>query len=645
MVVMSTAPSAYIGFQVNERLRIVELIEERPYSILFKGEVLALDRVVGTCSVAVYRPAERTDPDDVVSALRASSKDFNNRYIFGAQQVGVIRTGDLSGTIYATGEPVTTTLSLDVLSGRLLGVEDAEAVTCQVARGLLSINETEDVHGRIRPYNILKTSDGWKLSGLDLASIEERLERFVRRSDEPVYLPPENYRSGLFGKAVDTWALGICLHLGMCGRLPYPGDEGDLLEQVLKNPPKVEKLPGRAGTVVRSLLVQEAEQRWGAQKCIDHIERPRDHEFGKRTAGATSGLRASGALGSGGEGGGEQDASNVVKVPYVDNRPLYLRPAFFMICAVCFMAFTAVGWKLARLPDIPQENKPPEPLYSIDFSQTQVDPDGRLITRHPQQAAAYSEILGPNNRIEMVQIDPGVFLMGSAANEPYHEPEEGPQHRVQVGGIFISRFEITQQQWKAVASLPQISVELPLEPSAFRGSDRPVESITWVQAKEFCARLSAKTGRLYRLPTEAEWEFACRAGTQTPFCFGETINSALANYQATKPFAHEGKGQYRQETIPVGRLNAANYFGLLDVHGNVAEWCEDRFGPYGKEFIVDPTGAKTGQDRVVRGGSWKSYPWQCRSASRVGFHKDYRRNDIGFRIVLPRIVMVPAEPR
>ena len=111
---MSTAPSAYIGFQVNERLRIVELIEERPYSLLFKGEVLALDRVVGTCSVAVYRPAERTDPDDVVSALRASSKDFNNRYIFGAQQVGVIRTGDLSGTIYATGEPVTTTLSLDV---------------------------------------------------------------------------------------------------------------------------------------------------------------------------------------------------------------------------------------------------------------------------------------------------------------------------------------------------------------------------------------------------------------------------------------------------------------------------------------------------------------------------------------------------
>lgn len=166
-----------------------------------------------------------------------------------------------------------------------------------------------------------------------------------------------------------------------------------------------------------------------------------------------------------------------------------------------------------------------------------------------------------------------------------------------------------------------------------------------MQAKEFCGRLSRKTGRLYRLPTEAEWEFACRAGTTTPFCYGETINSALANYQATKPYAQEGKGQYRQETIPVGSLGAANYFGLLDVHGNVAEWCEDRFGEYPDAYIVDPTGAKSGNDRVVRGGSWRSYPWECRSSARVGMHQDYKRNDIGFRIVLPRIVMVPAQER
>jgi formylglycine-generating enzyme required for sulfatase activity len=629
--------------EVNERLRIMELLEERPFSYLFNGEVLALKRVVGNCTVTVYKPAEKSDPDDIVSALRAASRDLNQRFLFGVQQVGVIRSGEFSGIVYATGEPVTTTLSLDVKAGRLLGVEDAENVVCQVCRGLQSLRETEPVHGRIRPYNILKTPDGWKLSGLDMASLEEQLERFGRLPEEPVYLPPENYRAGLFGEAVDTWALGICLHLGMCGRLPYGGKGGELLEQVLKNPPQVERLPGRAGTVVRALLVQEAEQRWDLQQSIDHIERPRDNDFGPGGGSqGGGGLRTSGPLSGGDEGKG---GATVPTIPVIDDRPLYLRPLFFAVCLLCFIGLTVVGWKTARLPDIPQENKPPEPLYSMDFSQTQVDPDGRVITRHPQQAVAYSEVLGPGNRIEMVQINPGVFEMGTVPNEPYFEALEGPRHQVQVGGLFISRFEVTQQQWEAVASLPRISEDLPLKPSAFPGPDRPVESITWIQAKEFCARLSAKTGRLYRLPTEAEWEFACRAGTDTPFCFGETMNSALANYQATKPFAHEGKGQYRRETVSVGSLDAANYFGLMDVHGNVAEWCEDRFGEYQAEFIVDPTGAKTGNDRVVRGGSWRSYPWQCRSASRVGFHKDYRRNDIGFRIVLPRVVMVPADNR
>lgn len=640
---MSLTPERFLGLEVNDRLRVAELIEERPFSLLFKGEVLALERVVGTCSVTLYKPADKVDPDDIVSALRVAGKNLNPRHVFGAQQIGVIRQGEFSGTVYATGEPVETTLSLDVRAGRMLGVEDAENVMCQVARGLLSVHESEEVHGRVRPYNIIKTSDGWKLSGLDLHSLEESLERFSRFSDEPVYLPPENYRAGLFGTPVDVWALGICIHLGMCGRLPYAGEGPELLDQVLKNPPKLERLPGRSGSVVRSLLVQESEQRWSLQQCIDHIEKPRGNDFGNQSDERMSGgLRTSGVL-AGGANQPAEGASAVAVPPAVDNRALYLRPSFFALCLLCFVLLTAFGWKVARLPDVPKENKPPEPLYSVDFSQTLVDPDGRIITRVPQQAAAYSENLGPGNRIEMVQINPGVFEMGSMPNEPYYEKVEGPRHQVQVSGLFISRFEVTQQQWESVATLPRISVDLPLKPSAFPGPDRPVEGITWVQAKEFCARLSRKTRRLYRLPTEAEWEFACRAGTTTPFCFGKTINSALANYQATKPYAHEGKGQYRRETIPVGKLGAANYFGLMDVHGNVSEWCEDRFGPYSEAFIMDPTGAKSGNDRVVRGGSWRSYPWQCRSASRVGFHKDYKRNDIGFRVVLPRIVMVPAE--
>lgn len=638
---MSLTPDSFLGVELNDRLRVVELIEERPFSLLFKGEVLALQRVVGTCSVTIYKPADRIDPDDIASELRSTGRGLDSSRLFSVQQVGVIRHGEHAGVVFVTGEQVLTTLTREVEEGRLLGYEDAEAVIVSVSKALMSIHKRNEVHGRVRPYNIIKTSEGWKLAGLEMHALEERLERFTRLPEEPVYLPPENYRAGLFGRAVDAWALGICIHLAQCGRLPYSGEPSELLDQVLKNPPKVERLSGRAGSIVRGLLVQEVEERWGLQRCIDHIEKPRGDDFASSTGVRQPSERPNFTGSEKDVDGSEGEASVSESLP--DMRPLYMRPIFFIICIFCFVGLSYVGYQTARLPDVPAENKPPEPLYSVDFSHTQIDPDGRKITHTPEQAVAYSESLGGGDRIEMVQIEPGAFEMGSHPNEPYYKSAEGPRHPVRVGGFFISRFEVTQQQWAAVAALPKVSVDLPPNPSTFPGADRPVEGITWIEAKEFCARLSAKTGRLYRLPTEAEWEFACRAGTSTPFCFGETINSALANYQGTEQFAHEGRGEYRRETIPVGSLGTANYYGLMDVHGNVAEWCEDRFGPYSDAFMIDPTGPKKGNDRVVRGGSWRSYPRECRSSARVGFHENHRRNDIGFRVVLPRIVMIPAE--
>jgi formylglycine-generating enzyme required for sulfatase activity len=311
-----------------------------------------------------------------------------------------------------------------------------------------------------------------------------------------------------------------------------------------------------------------------------------------------------------------------------------------MLGILAFVGGAYLGWDTAKLPPVPRHNAPPEPLYSVDFQYARVDADGRQVTRTPEQAVAYAEELAPGNRLEMLQIRPGAFVMGSSQNEAYGEANERPTRRVQVSGFFLSRFEITQQQWAAVAASPKVSVELRARPSFFKGEDRPVENVTWVEAKEFCARLSRMTGRLYRLPTEAEWEFACRAGTQTPFSFGETIISSLANYQADRPYSSEGVGEYRRQTIAVGSLQAANYFGLSDMHGNVAEWCEDLYGPYPSQDQTDPTGPTSGRDRVVRGGSWRLYPWQCRSAVRVGLHESLQRNDIGFRVVLPEVVLV-----
>ncbi len=156
----------------------------------------------------------------------------------------------------------------------------------------------------------------------------------------------------------------------------------------------------------------------------------------------------------------------------------------------------------------------------------------------------------------MVSIPGGSFKMGSPANET-------PQHDVTVPAFFMGKFEVTQEQYQQVMGK---------NPSHCEGYKRPIEMVSCNDAVEFCKKLSQKTGRTYRLPSEAEWEYACRAGTTTPFHFGETITDELANYHASKTHASEPKGEYRKQTTPVGEF-PPNAFGLYDMHGNVWEWC------------------------------------------------------------------------
>jgi formylglycine-generating enzyme required for sulfatase activity len=206
----------------------------------------------------------------------------------------------------------------------------------------------------------------------------------------------------------------------------------------------------------------------------------------------------------------------------------------------------------------------------------------------------------------------------------------------------LGRYLITQAQWRVVAGYEPITKDLTPNPSRFKGDNLPVENIRWVDAQEFCQRLSAKTGKNYRLPSEAEWEYACRAGTVTPFHFGETISTELANYQGSETYNNGPKGEYRGETTKVG-VFPANPFGLYDMHGNVWEWCEDDWhGNY--EGAPSDGSAWVELDRsntykLVRGGSWFNLPFSCRSASRSSFNGiNY---DVGFRVVCepPRILL------
>jgi formylglycine-generating enzyme required for sulfatase activity len=208
----------------------------------------------------------------------------------------------------------------------------------------------------------------------------------------------------------------------------------------------------------------------------------------------------------------------------------------------------------------------------------------------------------------------------------------------------MGKYPVTQAQWKIVASLPQVNRELKPAPSYFKGDKRPVESVSWYDAVEFCARLSQHTHRTYRLPTEAEWEYACRAGTTTPFHFGETITTDLANYRGTDnkeyglsgSYGREPLGEDRRKTTAVDHFGIANAFGLCDMHGNVWEWCLDHWHDNyenapndGSAWLTDKEDAR----RVVRGGSWDYNPRYCRCASRDYNYPGDDYENFGFRVV------------
>ena len=318
-----------------------------------------------------------------------------------------------------------------------------------------------------------------------------------------------------------------------------------------------------------------------------------------------------------------------------------------------------------------------------------------FLLRQPRQVQGFREVLlarqglsdgtqlddGPRlsdgTALTLLWIPPGRFWMGSPPGEPERSDDEGPQHEVQLQGFFLSQTPITQAQWREVAQWQERpgehwGRELAAEPSFFQprnpdagaiGGDfsllegeatsdqRPVECVSWDDAMEFCNRLSQRTGRFYTLPSEAQWEYACRAGSSTPFHVGATITPDLANYDGTYSYGDGPKGVNREQTTPVGMF-PANAWGLQDLHGNVWEWCLDHWhenyegAPSDGSAWVNPPeqnnqamikgGSGTfseAADRLLRGGSWCSLPRGCRSATRDRLRPGYANGFVGFRVV------------
>ncbi|MEQ9235347.1 SUMF1/EgtB/PvdO family nonheme iron enzyme [Coleofasciculus sp. E2-BRE-01] len=281
-------------------------------------------------------------------------------------------------------------------------------------------------------------------------------------------------------------------------------------------------------------------------------------------------------------------------------------------------------------------------LSVFHFEVITVDATGEIINRCYHDTHYFVEALDNEISLEMIAIPGGEFLMGSPETEEGRRDTENPQHLVKLSSFYMGKYPITQAQWQLSTTLPEVNQALNPNPSSLKGKNRPVEQISWNDAVEFCARLSQKTGRMYRLSSEAEWEYACRAGTTTPFYFGETITPELANFNGSFTYAAAPKSIYHRQSTDVGSF-PPNAFGLYDMHGNVWEWCADLWHSNYRGAPSDGrvwNGAENNQFgfmsrfRVLRGGSWVSRPKQCRCASRLnGNLDDWSLFNFGLRVV------------
>ncbi len=285
-------------------------------------------------------------------------------------------------------------------------------------------------------------------------------------------------------------------------------------------------------------------------------------------------------------------------------------------------------------------------LQTFSFEVALLNNAGKERKRTTEQAQYFAEVLAPGVDLHMVSIPGGSFKMGSPDNEGGDDRLGYPQHLVNVAPFFMAKFPVTQAQWRVVAGYPQVKQMLIAEPSNFKGDHLPVEQVSWDDAVEFCTRLSRKTGRTYRLPSEAEWEYACRANTNTPYHFGKKISRDFVNHDPSNfgtilvnLFRNQDLKFSGLKTSMVGSHEVANQFGLYDMHGNICEWCLDLWhrnytsAPQDGSAWID-NNESDNDNRMWRGGSWNDLSGTCRSASRNASPSGIRSAILGLRVVL-----------
>lgn len=485
---------------------------------------------------------------------------------------------------------------------------------CDILEVLAYVHEKGVIHRDLKPQNIMRRKDG-KIVLIDFGAVKEIEVMTLTPSGQtsisipigtPGYTPSEQ-TNGYPKFCSDVFAIGMLGIQALTGIYP----------QSLRKDPSTLEVVWRDRAKV-------------SQKFATVLEKMVRYDFRQRYSNATEALQALRSIAP--LPASPPSTSVSPDQPSTSSSSLQPRRKFLQTAGLVGtgVAITVLG---GRLLESIFENVPlsapitDASLQSFQFETVTVNERGEEIDRTNRQAWFFTEDLGNGITLEMVEIPGGTFTMGSPEDEPERRDSESPQRQVTVPGFFMGRFQVTQAQYEAIVGS---------NPSSFSGANRPVEQVNWNDAIEFCEKLSQRTERTYRLPSEAEWEYACRAGTTTPFHCGETITSVLVNYDASVTYRSEPAGEYRQQTIDVGSF-PPNAFGLHDMHGNVWEWCQD---VWHENYNGAPTDGSAwieggGSDwRLRRGGSWDFNPGNCRSATRYWFFPDNRNYNVGFRVVL-----------
>jgi eukaryotic-like serine/threonine-protein kinase len=533
-------------------------------------------------------------------------------------------------------------------------------------------------HLDLKPDNVMVTGDG-RIVLVDFGSARQDLSAMSssRKSSTmaftPDYAPPELLSGKSVGAESDLFQLGMMLHEMLTGSLPpvvlsrlsqeqwSPPSLDEpwrtMLTQALhleraNRPAKVKQwwqtqvnwgedpqeleAQERQQEAERQLR-REAEERAAEQQAAEERNRRQAQEQAKKEAEQRE-QQAREAERIRAEAAKLNPPEKVVPTPVVT--PFGPKPAGQLNRRGLLLAglgATGLGgaWLVSQIIRQPWglQALSPAPFASpssFSFEVVTVNETGQVVSREQNQARYFTEDLGGGISLEMIAIPAGEFMMGSPAGELERLNDEGPQRRVKIAEFSMGRFVVTQAQWQAVMGN---------NPSRFKGENHPVEQVSWNDAQAFCKKLSQQTGRTYRLPSEAEWEYACRAGTNTPFHCGPTITPELANYDGTYAYGSGPKGQYRNQTTPVGSF-ASNGFCLHDMHGNVWEWCLDHWhesysgAPTDGSAWVEWVESNNSLTKVLRGGSWYDVPRNCRSADRYGDSPENRYGISGFRLVI-----------